>query len=166
MIFFINSYEHICIWFRIFLTVLISLFELTTCPWSWQYFLLILTGCECNYGGSFDNLCHKKNGACSCKRNVGGTKCDRYERKFGFTFWRKLRVFSCLQSWRFILNLKFVFVVVVALPTYSWKSPIWRRRRREPNEITKTSGTEMDFGHKHERKAHALVTVLILILTF
>ncbi|CAB4012030.1 laminin subunit alpha-like, partial [Paramuricea clavata] len=40
-----------------------------------DYSIFGCKGCECNYGGSLDNTCEKGNGDCSCKRNVGGTKC-------------------------------------------------------------------------------------------
>lgn len=39
--------------------------------------LFIILACQCNVTGSTSNLCSEYNGACQCKPNVVGRRCDR-----------------------------------------------------------------------------------------
>ncbi len=36
------------------------------------------TGCNCDVGGSYNQICGKYTGQCKCRLNVGGRACDRY----------------------------------------------------------------------------------------
>ncbi|XP_006825989.1 laminin subunit beta-1-like [Saccoglossus kowalevskii] len=38
--------------------------------------------CDCDIGGSYDNLCEKSDGQCRCKRNIIGRRCDMAEPGF------------------------------------------------------------------------------------
>ena len=43
---------------------------------------VLFLACKCNPGGALYGNCDKRNGKCQCRKNIGGTRCDRFDQSF------------------------------------------------------------------------------------